>query len=257
MENPNALSCNGPARALVCREKEGIAMSHSVVFLLMASLALAAPAPTDRPWVTGWDKPVDPDQDCKFIREKGTLTIEVPGKDHDLGIERGLMNSPRLLRDVKGDFVAQVRVRGTFLPSKESTSTERIPFVGAGLLLMVDEKTYVRVERAALVKGGEVKTYANWELRQDGQFVLWGEEKIRPLEDKAAFLRLERKGDKLLASVSHDGENWWELKPLELKLPEKLKLGVAAGGTSMDVFAPKFDQFQLKKGKGKEEATRK
>jgi regulation of enolase protein 1 (concanavalin A-like superfamily) len=218
----------------------------TVTFLLAAGIVLAAPAPANRPWITGWDKPVDPDKDCKLTIDKGTLTIEVPGKDHDLGIERGLMNSPRLLRDVEGDFIAQVRVSGTFKPSQNSTSNQRLPFVGAGLLLMTDEKTYVRLERAALVKGGETMTYANWELRQDGKWVLWGEEKIRPLEDKATYLRLERKGDKLRASVCHDGNKWWELKPLELKLPAKLKLGVSAGGTSMDVFVPCFDQFQLK-----------
>jgi regulation of enolase protein 1 (concanavalin A-like superfamily) len=222
-----------------------------VVFLFTTCAALAAPVPIDRPWMSGWDKPVDPDGDCKFIRDKDTLTIEVPGKDHDLGIERGLMNSPRLLRDVEGDFVAQVRVRGTFKPSNESTSTERIPFVGAGLLLMASEKTYIRLERAALVKGGEVKTYANWELREDGNWVLAGAEQVQPLEDKATFLRLERKGDQLLASVSHDGKEWKEMKPLEVKLPAKLKIGVAAGGTSMEVFAPRFDQFQLRTGKGK------
>ena len=122
----------------------------SVAYFLCACIALAAPAPSNVPWVTGWDKPVDPDKDCKFIRDKGTLTIEVPGKDHDLGIERGLMNSPRLLRDVEGDFVAQVRVSGTFKPSQNSTSNERLPFVGAGLLLMADEKTYFRLERTAL-----------------------------------------------------------------------------------------------------------
>jgi RNA polymerase sigma factor (sigma-70 family) len=200
----------------------------------------------DSPWVTGWDKPVDPDKDCKFIRDKGTLTIEVPGKDHDLGIERGLMNSPRLLRDVEGDFVAQVRVRGTFKPSQDSTSNERIPFVGAGLLLMADEKTYIRLERAALRIGAEVKTYANWELREDGNWVLAGDASVQPLEDTETYLRLERKRDKLLASVSHDGKEWRELRSLEPTLPRKLKIGVAAGGTSMDVFAPRFDQFQLK-----------
>jgi regulation of enolase protein 1 (concanavalin A-like superfamily) len=233
---------------------EEIAMSRSVftvVFLLAAGIALAAPAPVERPWLTGWDRPVDPDKDCKFIRDKGTLTIEVPGKDHDLAIERNLMNSPRLLRDVEGDFVAQVRVSGTFQPSQNSTSSERLPFVGAGLLLMADEKTYIRLERAALVKGGETKTYANWELREDGKWVLAGAESVRPLENKATYLRLERKGDKLLASVSHDGKEWKELNPLEVKLPAKLKLGVCGGGTSMDVFAPRFDQFQLRQGKGK------
>ena len=223
----------------------------ALVCLLFTWAALAAPAPADRPWLTGWDKPVDPENDCKFTRDKGTLTIEVPGKDHDLAVERNLMNSPRLLRDVEGDFVAQVRVSGTFLPSQESTSTERLPFVGAGLLLMADEKTYVRLERAALRLQGEVKTYANWELRQDGNWVLAGDASVQPLEDKATYLRLQRQGDKLLPSVSHDGKDWKELNPLEIKLPSKLKLGVSGGGTSMDVFAPRFDQFRLKQEKGK------
>lgn len=222
-----------------------------VASFLVVCAAVAAPVPAKRPWVSGWDKPVDPDKDCKFTREKDTLTIEVPGKDHDLGVERGLMNSPRLLRDVEGDFVVQVRVRGTFRPSNGSTSNQRLPFVGAGLLLMKDDNTYIRLERAALVKGGEVKTYANWELRTDGKWVLAGAERVQPLEDKPTYLRLARKGDKLLASVSHDGKEWKELKPLDVKLPAKVKIGVSAGGTSMDVFAPRFDQFQLKQAKSK------
>jgi hypothetical protein len=49
----------------------------------------------------------------------------------------------------------------------------------------------------------------------------------------------------LLASVSHDGKEWKELNTLEVKLPAKVKIGVAAGGTSMDVFTPRFDQFKL------------
>ena len=110
---------------------------------------------------------------------------------------------------------------------------------------MADEKTYVRLERAALVKGGETKTYANWELRQDGNWVQMGAETILPLEDRATYLRLTREGDSLLASVSHDGKEWKELNALAVKLPAKLKIGVAAGGTSTEVFAPRFDQFKL------------
>jgi regulation of enolase protein 1 (concanavalin A-like superfamily) len=194
---------------------------------------------------------VDPDKDCKFIRDKDTLTIEVPGKNHGLSIERGLTNAPRLLRDMEGDFVAQVRIQGTFQPSRNSTTHERRPFVGAGLLLLKDEKTYIRLERAALRVQGEVKSYTNWELREDGKWLLAGNTSVRPLEDKAAYVRLERQGDKLLASVSQDGKEWKELKPLEVKLPAKLKLGVSLSTSSRDVFAPCFDQFQLKRGKGK------
>jgi regulation of enolase protein 1 (concanavalin A-like superfamily) len=196
---------------------------------------------------------VDPDKDCKFVREKAGLTITVPGKDHDLGVERGRMNSPRLLRDVEGDFVVQLRVGGNFTPSNAATTDERVPFVGAGLLLMVDDKTYVRLERAALRRDAGVKTYANWELRRDGKWEKAGETALLPLEAKATHLRLERKGEKILASVSEDGKKWHDMDPLELKLPAKVKLGVAACTTSTDTFAPHFDQVKLTMGKGKKE----
>jgi hypothetical protein len=217
----------------------------ALALVLATCAALAAPVPVVKPFEAGWDKPVDPDGDCQFRREKGALTIVVPGKDHDLAVERRLMNSPRLLRDVEGDFVAQVRVGGLFQPSATSTTTERIPFVGAGLVLMDGEKTYVRLERAALVKGGELKTYANWELRKDGEWVLVGAERVRPLEGKETYLRLERKGDKVLGSVSEDGKTWHALNPIDLKLPKKVKLGVAAGTTSTDTFSPRYDSFKL------------
>jgi RNA polymerase sigma factor (sigma-70 family) len=209
------------------------------------ALAPIAPAKVVGPFEKGWDEPLDPDKDCKFVLDKDALTIEVPGKDHDLAVERPLMNSPRLMRDVEGDFVAQVRVSGAFSPSTDSTTPQRVPFVGAGLWLMADDQTYVRLDRATLRRDGEAKTYASWELRRDGKWELAGDATVQPLEDKATYLRLERKGDKLLASVSHDGKKWSELSPLELKLPAKLKLGVGAGSTSTEPFKPRFDEFKL------------
>lgn len=221
------------------------------VLTVLAAAAFACAAdldPEPNPFKSGWDKPTDPDKDCKFKQDKGGLTIELPGKDHDLGVERKRMNAPRLLRTVEGDFVAEVRVGGAFLPSVGSTTTERIPFVGAGLVLMVDDNTYVRLERAAL-RNSEVKTYANWELRREGKWELAGTTDVLPLTEKHTYLRLQRKGDKLLGSVSEDGKNWTEMNPLEVKLPAKVKLGVAACTTSAEPFAPHFDRFRLRKGK--------
>jgi regulation of enolase protein 1 (concanavalin A-like superfamily) len=218
--------------------------------LLAAAFACAAgPDPEPNPFQSGWDKPVDPDRDCKFKVEKGGLTIELPGKDHDLGVERKVMNAPRLLRDVEGDFVAELRVGGSFAPSAGSTTTERVPFVGAGLLLILDDNTYVRLERAAL-RRGEVKTYTNWELRRDGKWELSGTTDVKPLTEKHTHLRLRRKGDRLLGAVSEDGKDWTELSPLEVKLPAKVKLGVAACTTSSEPFAPHFDRFRLRTLKG-------
>jgi hypothetical protein len=45
----------------------------ALVALLLDCTALAAPAQKPQPFVSGWDKPIDPDRDCKIKREKGTL----------------------------------------------------------------------------------------------------------------------------------------------------------------------------------------
>jgi regulation of enolase protein 1 (concanavalin A-like superfamily) len=223
-----------------------IRFCSALLLFLAVCAAVAAPAPKAKPFETGWDKPVDPDGDCKFRREKDVLTIEVPGTDHGLGIERKLMNAPRLLRDVKGDFIVEVRVSGEFQPSSVGTNPAGFPFIGAGLLLMNGEKTYIRLERAATRPDDTYRTFTNWELRQEGQWVLRGGASVKPLEDKETYLRLERRGDKVLGSVSQDGKEWHRLTPIDVKLPETVKIGVAACNTSSKPFAPRFDRFQLK-----------
>ena len=155
------------------------------------------------------------------------------------------MNAPRLLRDAQGDFIVEVRVRGEFHPSVESAH-EQFAFVAAGLLLMNDENTYIRLERAANWRGDKVRAYANWELREEGQWMVRGNVNVKPLEDKDTFLRLERQGDKVLGSVSQDGKEWHTLTPIEVKLPAKVKIGVAACTLQSKSFAPSFDRFQFK-----------
>jgi regulation of enolase protein 1 (concanavalin A-like superfamily) len=223
-----------------------------VSLLLVSALAFAAD-PDPNPFMSGWDKPVDPDKDCKFVKEKAGMTLTLPGKDHDLGVERGRMNAPRLLRDVEGDFVVQVRVGGDFTPSNGSTTTERVPFVGAGLVLMNGDNTYIRLERAALRYASGVKTYSNWELRKDGKWEKSGTITELPLTAKTTYLRLERKGDKLIGSVSEDGKTWKDMDPITIELPAKVKLGVAACTTSSEAFAPHYDQFKLTAKKMKKE----
>jgi hypothetical protein len=85
--------------------------------LLVCAAVGAAPAPGSgltkqtRPWFDGWDKPVDPVGDCTFDRKGDRLAITVPGKGHGIYLQK---RNPRLLRDVEGDFVVQVRVQGNF-----------------------------------------------------------------------------------------------------------------------------------------------
>src|SRR5262249_35618603 len=118
----------------------------------LACLALSFPGaaidpdPDPNPFMNGWGQPVDPDGDCLFRRKMDGLTSRVPGSRHDFDVFAKPLNSPRLLRDVEGDFAAEVRVGGNFTPSLLSTDARAFTFLGAGFLLLADEKTFVLFE---------------------------------------------------------------------------------------------------------------
>jgi hypothetical protein len=70
------------------------------------------------------------------------------------------------------------------------------------------------------------------------------------LEGAESYLRVERRGTKLVASISDDGSRWIELVPVELAMPQQVRIGVFAVSTTTKPFAPTFDQLQLKTGSG-------
>ncbi len=221
-------------------------MHRHAALLLCALVAaggglLAAPAPAFKPWVHGWYGPVDSFGDCRFRRDGARLTISIPNREHySVDRDEGLLNSPRLLRDAVGDFRVRCRVGGDFRPSE----TGELYLVRIAGILVTDEKTFVRLGRAAFSDSGEPtcfhlvafhkKPSSNWEVRQG-----------TPLE-KPAYLQLERQGDLLLGYESKDGKDWQQLgKPLEIKFPRKVKVGVTAESVAPGPFVAVFDQFEL------------
>jgi RNA polymerase sigma factor (sigma-70 family) len=193
----------------------------------------------------GWGVAIDPDGDCKFAVEKGPLTITIPGKDHALAVERGRMNASRIVQEVEGDFIVQVRVAADFPKAATSVVEGRRAFHGAGLLVLQDNKNYVRLESAALVYDGKHHRYTSFELRQDGKFVREGDAHEHPLTGKDHYLRLERRDGKILASVSADGVRWDPLEPLDARLGQRVLVGVAAGQNTSTGFAPQFSGYRL------------
>lgn len=233
-------------------------MKTNALLVLLATILPAVandPAPKLAP-ATHWGTTIDPAKDCKVREGAGRLTISVPGtsKPHDLSPEMDSCTAPRVVQTVKGDFTIEVVVQGDFEPGAESSQEGRTGYTGAGLVVFADEKNFVRLERATLHHGGgEPAPYTNFEIRVDGQIERFGTTGDFPTEaGKPTWLRLERKGNQLIGSMSQDGENWTKGEPKELKAEAWTKndivAGVAAISTSAQTFAPSFSQLTIRNG---------
>jgi regulation of enolase protein 1 (concanavalin A-like superfamily) len=202
--------------------------------------------------LAGWGVTSNPDGDCQFFISEGSLLIHVPGgPPHDLAAEINVVNAPRALQTAKGDFTLQVLVDGRFAPGSESMLKGRTAYNGAGLVAVFDEKNVVTLARAVLQRGdGKPWPYANFEIRTAGSVERFGVETDLPVPlDKPVFLRLERRGQKMLGAASTDGINWDTLEPKTIpdSWPKELQVGVVAISTSKEEFNPRFSRLQLLK----------
>jgi regulation of enolase protein 1 (concanavalin A-like superfamily) len=188
---------------------------------------------------------VDPDGDCTIAPAGTRLTITVPGKGHDLTIEFGRINAPRVLQEVEGDFTVQVKVVGTLGPTAATSIPGRPSFQAAGLLLWSDEHNYVRMEHATVGQANAVLSYAALELRAGGQIVAPPTMDMR-LND--VWLRLERRGNQITGSWSLDGRFWLHLGQVNAALPARVRLGVLAINTAKQQLEVRFEDFKLDRG---------
>lgn len=198
--------------------------------------------------LAGWGAVTDPSGDCAFTTEKSRLGVKVPGGIHDLNPNRG-MQAPRVLKMVKGDFVVQVKVTGDFKPGEKAAS-QHSSFNGAGLLVWQDEKNFIRLERNRWYVPAEQK-YACYppllEYFKNGEYQDTDPDSTLDefFKDRSTWLRLERNGDKLIASYSHDGKEWTEAKEITVNFPAELSVGIAAINTSEEAFTVEFDEYKV------------
>jgi regulation of enolase protein 1 (concanavalin A-like superfamily) len=204
--------------------------------------------------IDGWGEVVDPSGDCTIDGRDGKLTITVPGTVHDLNpqwykSEKG-RNAPRVLRPVEGDFVLQVKATGDFRPGAVPAEQGNFGFNGAGLILWLDARNYIRVERAAwtTVKDGVVHNHfpylEHWKNGECDQAIHRTEDVA--IEGKSVYLRLERRKGEVRAGISADGRKWtYPLTPLNVDLPSAVRVGVDAVNTSKEPFTAEFEALQL------------
>lgn len=190
-----------------------------------------------------WGRIIDPKGDCSVEEQDGAVSMTVIGR-HDLSIELAeRMDAPRVMREIEGDFIAMVKVEGGFRATGPSTIDTRRPYLGAGLLLWQDQKNYVRLEHASVDVDGQVFDYLGFEERKNGQpNVAYNQLRLK---GDTVRLRLERRNGKLYSAAAYEAEQWGGYLPLQIELPAKVQIGVAAVSSSALPFVAQFSEFEV------------
>lgn len=199
--------------------------------------------------VSDWGTPVDPNGDCRIRTEGEKLTILVPDGVHDLWYGRPdpkhRFSGPRVMQEVEGDFVAQVRVSARWLPYNENTN------YGAGLLVWDSETDFIRAERHVFMYKGKPTCFTK-PLHFEGNKRV-DEPKLADADffkGSSTWIRVERTGRDITSSISHDGRKWIDTGTRTTKFPGKVKVGVHVFKVSPGMFLAEFDEFSLTKKTG-------
>jgi len=191
------------------------------------------------PKLKGWGQLIDPDRDCEVTAKGGSLQFKVLAKLHDYSSEIKVQNAPRVLRELKGDFIVEVKVSGEFKPGAEGTHPQRGGYHGAGLIVIKDKDNYISLHRGSILNlDGQVHQYANFELRKGGERTNSQSEIQIPDED--TYLRLERRGNRICNATGPDGVHWTSYEPIELEMPETIQFGFVGINTSKVPLSFKF-----------------
>jgi len=184
--------------------------------------------------IEGWGQVNDPDGDCVIQLDDDRLEIEFGNGGHLLDVETGRMNSPRVLQTFAANFSIQAVVDGDLpLPKLDGIQTKA--YISGGLILLQDDKNYIRFERASFTRQGNKWHYANFEQRIDGQRTRMGLFADFPLRsDKPVELRLEVDGPTVRALVRHTGDEWHELGRARMRARGVLLAGVSGVKTAED-----------------------
>ena len=228
-------------------------MRAAALLLLAPLVAPAAPVPketNEQAFARLFGTAVDPNKDCEFAFDGKKLTVKAGKGDHALQVSGGRAGAPRTLREVEGDFTAEVTAAPGVRPpgAKPAMEGRLLKFYSQGLLLWVDDGTYVRCEHAHIDRlNGVVSAYASWELWKGGEWARPGRPDDGQLDDpRPTRLRLTRKGNEVRGAWSQDGgRSWNELEALALDLGARVRVGVIVNHNTDAPFAATFEGFSI------------
>lgn len=224
-----------------------LGLAALLVGLMTPALAAQGKNPKS---IEGWGAVENLRKDCKFTQSDGKLTINVPGTPHNLNKVISDLNAPKVLQEVEGDFTIQVKVSGDFTPSPVSTVAPRgKAYNGAGLLLWVSEDLFLRLERNIWMND-PVNAQCHPPLFEVVTRGIPSGTSPAPVAASffgtpATWFRLERNGNTVSGSLSHNGTDWSACGTTTMNLPKKVSAGVAAVNTSKKAFMATFEDLQI------------
>jgi hypothetical protein len=205
-----------------------------VAVFAVASLALAAPVPRE----TAAEKlrrlygiPEDPDSVCTFRLHGERLHLTAAKGLRGLNPSRGLVNAPRTLKPVEGDFVVTTRlVRDAVAEGTERADDVYTPSGGGGLLVWVDSNTHLRLSRSQWIADGGNPPRSSYNLRgvANGNDLQPHQNDLAKPDTEPVSLRISRIGRLVTGGYSHDGKMWTEFPAVAIDLPPEVKVGVYA-----------------------------
>lgn len=195
--------------------------------------------------LAGWGKIIDPEGKCEFVVGEDELLVKLSGEPRDLSAERNHLNAPRVMQTLEGDFAITTTIDGN-LPLPQTDQKSRSAYISGGLLLMLDDNNYVRLERASFSRNGQENYYANFEMWNEGRSVRMGRFADFPLKpEQPVELRLELKQNNVRALVRHQGDNWHELGAAKIPPHEQLLAGVHTINSTGQPVSVRFSGFFL------------
>lgn len=231
-----------PNTSMIAKVLLGVLLVASLLSLFRPRTYAQPADPEPLRSIEGWGRVYDPQEDCRLAVAEDRLSIVVPGTLHDLSVEQGQVEAPRVLQGMEGDFVARVTVAGALRPGGDRTARYAHPYHGAGLLLWSDGHNYVRMERAAIRRGSQLISYINFEQRRQGRML---SSEATAIPDAPQILRLERQGQRLFASFSPDGERWTPLPEMAIDFAPGVRVGVAAVNTATLPLTAEFESLEV------------
>lgn len=195
--------------------------------------------------IAGWGSAIDPDGDVAFDVSEKSLILKIPGTLHDLVADIGKFNAPRVLRPVEGDFVATVRIDGSFNPQGKSTKEKTFPLNAGGLVMWKDAENYISIQRTAMLgKGDQLKPLILFEEREAGHRGATHNQ-IPPAGP--IYVRLERKGSRVTGVVSENGKTWKVLKPIDATWAAgPMQVGLLGVNTASEPCTLRYMDYSLK-----------